>query len=175
MAMVTWCLLVATPMTGMVHGFVVPTGTTTAPRLSSIVTPKTQKTTTTTTTTRTTTTTTSTSTTALYGIPKMFRWLTDQYPDIVNRQLEQGLSEDLQVENFYLDMVRYPRNQPTDVPYHVMPMYHTNEEQNTERKRNEDPSPSCETLTPPFADMSFVLLLPSSFSFSRFLFLSLCS
>ena len=34
----------------------------------------------------------------------MFRWLTDQYPDIVNRQLEQGLSEDLEVDNFYLDM-----------------------------------------------------------------------
>lgn len=34
----------------------------------------------------------------------MFRWLTDQYPDILNRQLEQGLSQDLQVDNFYLDM-----------------------------------------------------------------------
>ena len=34
----------------------------------------------------------------------MFRWLTDQYPDILNRQLEQGLSEELQVDNFYLDM-----------------------------------------------------------------------
>ena len=25
--------------------------------------------------------------TALYGIPKMFRWLTDQYPNILNRRL----------------------------------------------------------------------------------------
>jgi len=43
--------------------------------------------------------------TALCGIPKMFRWLTDQYPDILNSQLEQqGLRADLQVDNFYLDM-----------------------------------------------------------------------
>ena len=42
--------------------------------------------------------------TTLFGIPKMFRWLTDQYPDILNRQLEEGISRDLQVENFYLDM-----------------------------------------------------------------------
>ena len=34
----------------------------------------------------------------------MFRWLTDQYPDVLNRQLEQGISEDLEVDNFYLDM-----------------------------------------------------------------------
>ncbi len=34
----------------------------------------------------------------------MFRWLTDQYPDVLNRQLEQGLSDDLIVDNFYLDM-----------------------------------------------------------------------
>jgi 5'-3' exoribonuclease 1 len=34
----------------------------------------------------------------------MFRWLTDQYPDIINRQLEVGLSPDLEVDNFYLDM-----------------------------------------------------------------------
>ena len=34
----------------------------------------------------------------------MFRWLTDQYPDILNRQLEEGISQDLQVDNFYLDM-----------------------------------------------------------------------
>ena len=44
------------------------------------------------------------STTALLGIPKMFRWLTDQYPDVLNRQLEQGLGDDLVVDNFYLDM-----------------------------------------------------------------------
>jgi hypothetical protein len=47
----------------------------------------------------------SSSTTALTGIPKMFRWLTDQYPDILNRQLEaEGLAEDISVDNFYLDM-----------------------------------------------------------------------
>jgi 5'-3' exonuclease len=40
----------------------------------------------------------------------MFRWLTDQYPDILNRQIEQHQEEggiassDLQVSNFYLDM-----------------------------------------------------------------------
>ncbi|CAB9514453.1 5'-3' exoribonuclease [Seminavis robusta] len=44
------------------------------------------------------------STTALFGIPKMFRWLSDQYPDIINRQLEEGLAPDLQVDSFYLDM-----------------------------------------------------------------------
>jgi hypothetical protein len=50
-------------------------------------------------------TSSSTSTTALQGIPKMFRWLTDQYPDILNRQLEaEGLAEDISVDNFYLDM-----------------------------------------------------------------------
>lgn len=54
--------------------------------------------------TRSSRSTSSSSKTALYGIPKMFRWLTDQYPDVVNRQLEQGLSEDMEVENFYLDM-----------------------------------------------------------------------
>ena len=42
--------------------------------------------------------------TSLYGIPKMFRWLTDQYPDILNNRLEQGLSPDLEVDAFYLDM-----------------------------------------------------------------------
>jgi hypothetical protein len=46
----------------------------------------------------------SSSTTALFGIPKMFRWLTDQYPDVLNRQLEEGLSRDVAVDNFYLDM-----------------------------------------------------------------------
>ena len=33
----------------------------------------------------------------------MFRWLTDQYPNI-NRRLSEGLSSDLEVDNFYLDM-----------------------------------------------------------------------
>jgi 5'-3' exonuclease len=42
--------------------------------------------------------------TALFGIPKMFRWLTDQYPDIINRQLDEGLAADLEVDSFYLDM-----------------------------------------------------------------------
>lgn len=42
--------------------------------------------------------------TALFGIPKMFRWLTDQYPDIINNRLEEGLSQDIEVDNFYLDM-----------------------------------------------------------------------
>jgi hypothetical protein len=47
----------------------------------------------------------SSTTTALFGIPKMFRWLTDQYPDILNRQLESnGLDENLIVDNLYLDM-----------------------------------------------------------------------
>jgi len=44
------------------------------------------------------------STTALFGIPKMFRWLTDQYPDIINNRLDEGLAEDIAVDNFYLDM-----------------------------------------------------------------------
>jgi 5'-3' exoribonuclease 1 len=43
---------------------------------------------------------TKSSSTQLNGIPKMFRWLTDQYPDIVNRQLED-LAD---VDYFYLDM-----------------------------------------------------------------------
>ena len=43
------------------------------------------------------------STTALFGIPKMFRWLTDQYPNI-NRRLSDGLTEDKLVDCFYLDM-----------------------------------------------------------------------
>ena len=34
----------------------------------------------------------------------MFRWLTDQYPDIINNRLEEGLSQDIAVDNFYLDM-----------------------------------------------------------------------
>eukprot|EP00536_Pseudo-nitzschia_multiseries_P004092 jgi/Psemu1/284862/fgenesh1_pg.66_\ len=42
--------------------------------------------------------------TALFGIPKMFRWLTDQYPDIINNRLDEGLAEDIEVDNFYLDM-----------------------------------------------------------------------
>ncbi len=43
------------------------------------------------------------SSTKLYGIPKMFRWLTDQYPNI-NSRLSEGLSSDKVVDNFYLDM-----------------------------------------------------------------------
>jgi len=43
------------------------------------------------------------STTALCGIPKMFRWLTDQYPNI-NSRLNEGLGADKVVDNFYLDM-----------------------------------------------------------------------
>ena len=42
--------------------------------------------------------------TQLFGIPKMFRWLTDQYPNIINDRLEDGLSSDIAVDNFYLDM-----------------------------------------------------------------------
>jgi 5'-3' exoribonuclease 1 len=34
----------------------------------------------------------------------MFRWLTDQYPNIINDRLEEGLSQDIAVDNFYLDM-----------------------------------------------------------------------
>jgi 5'-3' exoribonuclease 1 len=44
------------------------------------------------------------SSSALFGIPKMFRWLTDQYPNIINNRLEEGLSKDVEVDNFYLDM-----------------------------------------------------------------------
>jgi 5'-3' exoribonuclease 1 len=40
----------------------------------------------------------------LFGIPKMFRWLTDQYPNIIRDRLEEGLSSELSVDNFYLDM-----------------------------------------------------------------------
>jgi 5'-3' exoribonuclease 1 len=40
----------------------------------------------------------------LFGIPKMFRWLTDQYPNIIRDRLEEGLSSDVAVDNFYLDM-----------------------------------------------------------------------
>jgi hypothetical protein len=43
------------------------------------------------------------STTELSGIPKMFRWLTDQYPNI-NSRLNEGLGADKVVDNFYLDM-----------------------------------------------------------------------
>lgn len=42
--------------------------------------------------------------TKLFGIPKMFRWLTDQYPNIINDRLEDGLASDVAVDNFYLDM-----------------------------------------------------------------------
>ena len=43
------------------------------------------------------------SSSALFGIPKMFRWLTDQYPNI-NSRLNEGLGADKVVDNFYLDM-----------------------------------------------------------------------
>lgn len=36
------------------------------------------------------------------GIPKLFRWLTDQYPSI-NQRINEGL-KDREVDNFYLDM-----------------------------------------------------------------------
>mmetsp|Transcript_25405 Transcript_25405/g.45858 ORF Transcript_25405/g.45858 Transcript_25405/m.45858 type:complete len:794 (-) Transcript_25405:43-2424(-) len=46
---------------------------------------------------------TSSSSTALFGIPKMFRWLTDQYPNILNRRL--GSAQSIPpIDNFYLDM-----------------------------------------------------------------------
>mmetsp|Transcript_16313 Transcript_16313/g.33078 ORF Transcript_16313/g.33078 Transcript_16313/m.33078 type:complete len:813 (+) Transcript_16313:113-2551(+) len=45
----------------------------------------------------------STTPTALFGIPKMFRWLTDQYPNILNRRLGSASSIP-PVDNFYLDM-----------------------------------------------------------------------
>lgn len=44
----------------------------------------------------------STSTT-LFGIPKMFRWLTDQYPNILNKRLNSGNAIP-PIDNFYLDM-----------------------------------------------------------------------
>mmetsp|Transcript_22963 Transcript_22963/g.29979 ORF Transcript_22963/g.29979 Transcript_22963/m.29979 type:complete len:659 (-) Transcript_22963:392-2368(-) len=40
--------------------------------------------------------------TLLMGIPKLFRWLTDQYPSI-NQRISEGL-KDRKVDNFYLDM-----------------------------------------------------------------------
>jgi len=43
------------------------------------------------------------SSTALFGIPKMFRWLTDQYPNILNRRLGSASSIP-PIDNFYLDM-----------------------------------------------------------------------
>lgn len=52
---------------------------------------------------RPSTTTSSSSPTALFGIPKMFRWLTDQYPNILNRRL--GSAQSIPpIDNFYLDM-----------------------------------------------------------------------
>ena len=51
----------------------------------------------------TTTTPSHSSSTALHGIPKMFRWLTDQYPNI-NKRLQEGLGDIEYVDNFYLDM-----------------------------------------------------------------------
>ena len=99
-----------------VHGFVTPTTTTTTTttpnsRFTIITTPSSSS-------------SSSCSTTALHGIPKMFRWLTDQYPDIVNRQLEQGLSEELQVENFYLDMVRFTKFTNSSASSHVCVCMH---------------------------------------------------
>lgn len=43
--------------------------------------------------------------TKLDGIPKMFRWLTEQYPKI-NRKIEQGTIDDKEnpIDNLYLDM-----------------------------------------------------------------------
>eukprot|EP00904_Undaria_pinnatifida_P010881 jgi/Undpi1/6923/HiC_scaffold_21.g09397.m1 len=38
------------------------------------------------------------------GIPKLFRWLTDQYP-VISQRLDQGLNEHTApIDNFYLDM-----------------------------------------------------------------------
>ena len=48
-------------------------------------------------------TTTKQQSTALFGIPKMFRWLTDQYPNILNRRLGSASSIP-PIDNFYLDM-----------------------------------------------------------------------
>ena len=44
--------------------------------------------------------------TQLHGIPKMFRWLTDQYPDVLNRQLIEanGLRTLPDVDCLYIDM-----------------------------------------------------------------------
>jgi 5'-3' exonuclease len=39
----------------------------------------------------------------LYGIPKLFRWLTDLYPSIT-QSVGEGLSGGMVVDNFYLDM-----------------------------------------------------------------------
>ena len=47
--------------------------------------------------------TTAKQSTALFGIPKMFRWLTDQYPNILNRRLGSASSIP-PIDNFYLDM-----------------------------------------------------------------------
>ncbi|KAL7485574.1 hypothetical protein ACHAW6_011180 [Cyclotella cf. meneghiniana] len=44
------------------------------------------------------------SSTALFGIPKMFRWLTDQYPNILNRRLGSNKDNIPPIDNFYLDM-----------------------------------------------------------------------
>ena len=46
----------------------------------------------------------SSSSTALFGIPKMFRWLTDQYPNILNRRLGSNRDNIPPIDNFYLDM-----------------------------------------------------------------------
>jgi 5'-3' exoribonuclease 1 len=90
-AMVSWALAVS----GFSTAFAIPARSI-GPTFSTSNNPKIQK-------LNQDGTATSTSTT-LFGIPKMFRWLTDQYPDIINRQLEEGLAPDLDVDSFYLDM-----------------------------------------------------------------------
>ena len=57
-----------------------------------------------------TTTTTKRTSTCLFGIPKMFRWLTDQYPNI-NKRLNEGLrrnnedgNDKMNADHLYLDM-----------------------------------------------------------------------
>ena len=41
--------------------------------------------------------------TVVMGIPKLFRWLTDQYPS-VSQRVSVSLSDDRQIDNLYLDM-----------------------------------------------------------------------
>lgn len=38
------------------------------------------------------------------GIPKLFRWLVDQYPSVQQRVTETIGRDNKQVDNFYLDM-----------------------------------------------------------------------
>mmetsp|Transcript_29208 Transcript_29208/g.43057 ORF Transcript_29208/g.43057 Transcript_29208/m.43057 type:complete len:821 (+) Transcript_29208:127-2589(+) len=109
-----WAVLFSIAMVqehSVVHGFILPTTNTVPPTISkrlftneetrkiihhSIISPTINP-------HKTQTTATRNSKTALHGIPKMFRWLTDQYPNI-NRRLSEGLTSDVQVDNFYLDM-----------------------------------------------------------------------